>query len=157
LAGDDAPTPAQVLAASSALLAVLRSFVLRLSQNLSADESTLTFPQFRVLVVLCERGPLRNIDLANALGVDPSVASRICSRLAQKQLVLSERSERSQRELQIALAPAGRQLLQQLPFLELEPVREVLSALDGEHLDDLTRVLRQVAGALEASALPAEL
>jgi hypothetical protein len=52
----------------------------------AAAEHT-TIAQYRALVVLASRGPLRLIDLAEALDVAPSTAGRMGDRLVREQLV----------------------------------------------------------------------
>ena len=59
-----------VLTASRALLAVV-------ARSIAPELDRVTVPQFRVLVVLSTAGqPVRNRDLAEALGVHPSTFTR---------------------------------------------------------------------------------
>src|ERR1700761_1440172 len=69
----DAVTDA-VLTASRLLIAVSASSIA------SVDES-ITIPQFRLLVVLHSRGPMKLSILADRLGVNPSTTTRMVDRL----------------------------------------------------------------------------
>src|ERR1700749_5224155 len=69
-----------VLGASRALVAVA-------ARSLANVAEDVTLAQYRVLIVLAARGPQRLADLATALGVDRSTATRMCDRLGRKRLV----------------------------------------------------------------------
>ena len=57
-----------------------------------------TLPQYRALVVLAARGPAAGSgDLAEALGVHPSTATRLCDRLVDRRLVRAGRATASNR------------------------------------------------------------
>ncbi|MGH3283480.1 MAG: MarR family winged helix-turn-helix transcriptional regulator [Streptosporangiaceae bacterium] len=66
-----------VLAASRALVAVA-------ARSLAAAGDEVTLPQYRALVVLAARGPQGTAELAAALAVNPSTATRMCDRLVRK-------------------------------------------------------------------------
>ena len=75
-----------VLGASRALVAVA-------ARSLANVAEDVTLAQYRVLVELAARGPQRLADLAAALGVDRSTATRMCDRLVRKRLVQRRRIE----------------------------------------------------------------
>jgi DNA-binding MarR family transcriptional regulator len=93
-----------VLAASRALVAVA-------ARSLAAAGDEVTLPQYRTLVVLAARGPQGTADLAAALAVNPSTATRLCDRLVRKGLVRRDRQAGDRRTVRIALTPAGRDLV----------------------------------------------
>src|SRR6201990_86419 len=68
-----------VLGASRALVAVA-------ARSLATVAEDVTLAQYRVLIELASRGPLRLADLAEALAVDRSTATRMCDRLLRKRL-----------------------------------------------------------------------
>ena len=68
-----------VLGASRALVAVA-------ARSLADVAEDVTLPQYRFLIELASRGPQRLADLATALGVDRSTATRMCDRLVRKRL-----------------------------------------------------------------------
>jgi DNA-binding MarR family transcriptional regulator len=95
----DAVTDA-VLTASRLLIAVSASSIA------SVDES-ITIPQFRLLVVLHTRGPMKLSILADRLGVNPSTATRMVDRLVFAGLVDRQINPTSRREVLLDLTEAG--------------------------------------------------
>ena len=93
-----------VLAASRALVAVA-------ARSLAAAGDEVTLPQYRALVVLAASGPQGTADLAAALAVNPSTATRMCDRLVRKGLVRRHRQAGDRRTVRITLTPAGRDLV----------------------------------------------
>jgi DNA-binding MarR family transcriptional regulator len=98
-AAADAVTDA-VLTASRLLIAVSASSIA------SVDES-ITIPQFRLLVVLHTRGPMKLSILADRLGVNPSTTTRMVDRLVFAELVDRQISPISRREVLLGLTEAG--------------------------------------------------
>ena len=96
-----------VLGASRALVAVA-------ARSLGDLAEDVTLPQYRALVELAARGPQRLADLAAALGVDRSTATRMCDRLVRKQLVTRRRISADRRGVRISLTPAGRALVEEV-------------------------------------------
>ncbi|MGH8980507.1 MAG: MarR family winged helix-turn-helix transcriptional regulator [Acidimicrobiales bacterium] len=71
----------------------------------------ITTTQLRLLDRLERLGESRLIDLADALSIAPSTATRLCDALAERQLIVRHRRGRDRRELQIRLTDAGNRLL----------------------------------------------
>jgi DNA-binding MarR family transcriptional regulator len=94
-----------MLTASRALVAVAaRSLAV-------AAPGDVTLPQYRALVVLAARGPLRVGDLAAALAIHPSTATRLCDRLVGRRLVRRAVDPGNRRVTTISLTPAGRDVV----------------------------------------------
>jgi DNA-binding MarR family transcriptional regulator len=93
-----------VLAASRALVAVA-------ARSLATVADDVTLAQYRVLIELASRGPLRLADLAGALGVDRSTATRMCDRLVRKRLVSRRRVSEDRRGVRVSLSAAGADLV----------------------------------------------
>src|ERR1700758_4144484 len=93
-----------VLAASRALVAVA-------ARSLAAAGDEVTLPQYRALVVLAANGPQGTAELAAALAVTPSTATRMCDRLVRKGLVRRHRQAGDRRSVRITLTAAGRGLV----------------------------------------------
>jgi DNA-binding MarR family transcriptional regulator len=68
------------------------------------------------------------MDLASALSIDPSTASRLCTRLEDRRLVTARRSRQNKRELQIAITPRGQELLEAVLQGGLREIRSSLVA-----------------------------
>jgi DNA-binding MarR family transcriptional regulator len=111
-----------VMAASRALVAVA-------ARSLASLPEDVTLSQYRALVVLATRGPERLADLAAALGVEPSTATRMCDRLVRKELVVRRRTSTDRRGVRISLAMAGRQLLAEVSSRRRTEIALVLGRL----------------------------
>ena len=81
-----------VLHASRVLVAVA-------ARSLIGVDRDVTVPQFRALVVLAGRGPLNPGAFADALGVHPSTATRMCDRLVAKGLITRTVPPTNRREI----------------------------------------------------------
>jgi DNA-binding MarR family transcriptional regulator len=125
-----------VMRASRVLVAVA-------ARSLSAA-GDVSLPQYRVLVLLATQGPQRAIDLAAALGVNPSSATRLIDRLVRAGLVRRQRLSADRRSYRVGLSAEGRalvaevtqrrraefeRLLASLPVHQHELVIDALSAI----------------------------
>jgi DNA-binding MarR family transcriptional regulator len=77
-------------------------------RSLTESGEAVTLPQYRTLVVLSDGGARRLADLANALGVSPSTATRMCDRLVRKGLITRTRDDLDRREVNLEVTAAGR-------------------------------------------------
>jgi DNA-binding MarR family transcriptional regulator len=116
-----------VLAASRALVAVA-------ARSLAAAGDEVTLPQYRALVVLAARGPQGTAELAAALAVNPSTATRMCDRLVRKGLVRRHRSAGDRRLVRITLTAEGRDLVAEVTRRRRAELARLLEALPpGQH------------------------
>ncbi len=136
-----------VLSASRALVAVA-------ARSLAACESEITLPQYRALVVLSARGPQRVADLAEALGVLPSTATRMCDRLAAKRLLRRARSTQDRRIVKVAVTEDGRRLVDQVSQARRRELQEILGQLPAAGRQALVEALRAFSTA--AGEVPEE-
>jgi DNA-binding MarR family transcriptional regulator len=74
----------------------------------------LTIDMWRVLAALSNNGGQRQVDLCTMTSIDASTMSRQVGRLVRMGLVTRIRSEKSSREVVVALSPKGRTLVQRL-------------------------------------------
>lgn len=93
-----------VLAASRALVGVA-------ARSLAGLEEQVTLPQYRMLVILCSQGPQRMADLAAALDVNPSTATRMTDRLVAKKLARRSRLPSDRRSVRISATEHARELV----------------------------------------------
>ncbi len=96
-----------------ALLSASRAMVAISARSLADLDAEVTLPQFRAPVVLASRGPQRIVDIASALGVNPSTGTRMCDRLVAKKLVRRYRSSADRRKVRLTLTEAGRALVRE--------------------------------------------
>lgn len=113
-----------VLTASRVLVAVAARSLADLDD---AEDVTLT--QFRSLVVLASRGPQGMASLAEALGVTPPTASRLCDRLVRKGLIRRRTDRNDRRQVRIALTDAGRHLVDIVTDRRRREIASLLAAV----------------------------
>ena len=98
-------------ALTEAMLTASRALVAVAARSLAmAAPTDVTLPQYRALVVLAA-GPLRVGDLAEALGIHPSTATRLCDRLVHRRLVRRAVNRANRRATTISLSAAGRKVV----------------------------------------------
>ena len=128
-----------VMTASRVLVAVA-------ARSLAAA-GDVTLPQYRALVVLATRGPQRGIDLAEALGVNPSSATRLLDRLSRGGLIRRTRLRADRRAVRVALSPAGRELVAEVTQRRRQEVERLLEALPAEQHQLVVTALHAIAEA----------
>jgi DNA-binding MarR family transcriptional regulator len=117
---------------ADAVLTASRVLVAVAARSLGAHEGEISLQQYRALVVLASRGPQRPVDLAQALGVDPSTATRLCDRLVQKRLILRRRQGDDRREVRLDLAAGGRRLIDSVTASRRAEIERIIDAVPVE-------------------------
>ena len=145
-ANRDADEPARdelvdaVLGSSRALVAVAA----RSLANLAED---VTLAQYRFLIELASRGPQRLADLATALGVDRSTATRMCDRLVRKRLVTRRRAQEDRRTVRVSLTGAGAELVAEVSRRRRVEIATIVGRMPAADRDPVVRALRAFADA----------
>lgn len=129
-----------VMSASRALLAVA-------ARSLAAVDEDVTLPQYRALVVLAQHGSRRPADLAAALDVTPSTATRMCDRLVAKGLMERDRVDADRREVRLALSSEGRALVDEVTRRRRAELGVLLAAMPDERRTEVATALRTFAAA----------
>lgn len=140
-------------AATDAFLSASRALVAVAARSLAAA-GDVTLPQFRALVVLTGSVPVTVGDLAQALDIHPSTATRMCDRLERKLLVRRFPAGSSdRRETTISLTARGRRLVERVTERrrrDLSTIAAAMSATERQHAIDGLRSFAQAAGELPA-------
>jgi DNA-binding MarR family transcriptional regulator len=129
-----------VLGSSRALVAVAA----RSLANLAED---VTLAQYRFLIELASRGPQRLADLATALGVDRSTATRMCDRLVRKRLVARRRTQEDRRTVRVSLTGAGAELVTEVSRRRRVEIAAIVGRMPAADRDPVVRALRAFADA----------
>jgi DNA-binding MarR family transcriptional regulator len=141
----DAVSPDDVV---DAVLTASRVLVAVAAESLAAAErQDVSLPQYRVLVLVAARGPQRVADLAEALGVNPSTATRVCDRLHGKGLIHRRRPPGQRREVRISLSDAGARLVDEVTRRRRDGIARLLAAVPGEERAAVVHGLRTLAEA----------
>ena len=114
---------AKALVASRALVGVA-------ARSLSTLEPDVTLPQYRALVLLSSRGEQNVSALADALGIHPSTATRLCDRLINKGLIDRATSTGSRREVTLTLSPEGLELVNAVTRNRRRELRHIVGRID---------------------------
>lgn len=137
--GVDAVTDA-VLTASRLLVAVS-------ARSIAAVDDSITIPQFRLLVVLDGRGPLKLATLAEYLAVNPSTATRMVDRLVAADLVRRAANPASRRELVVSLTEKGEAVVQQVTQRRRAEIARIVGRMAPTTRQGLVRALNAFADA----------
>ncbi|WP_326837829.1 MarR family transcriptional regulator [Amycolatopsis rhabdoformis] len=150
------PTPAtgpgDVDALTDAVLTASRVLVAVSVRSVAAAGDRLTLPQFRLLVVLHTRGPLKHATLAEHLGVTPSTASRMVDRLVAAALVQRRHSPVSRREVVLELTDDGARTVRQVTSRRRREIAKIVAKMPEDRRRALVEALAAFA---EASGEPA--
>ena len=145
-AAPEGPQPARdalvdaVLGASRALVAVA-------ARSLANVAEDVTLAQYRFLVELAARGPERLADLATALAVERSTATRMCDRLVRKRLVTRRRDRDDRRAVRVSLSPAGAALVAEVSRRRRAEITTIVARMPSAHRQPVMTALRAFADA----------
>ena len=139
---------------TNSILTASRVLVAVAARSLAEHESDVSLAQYRALVVLGSRGPQRPVDLAEALGIESSTATRLCDRLVTKRLITRRRLSGDRREVTLDLTGRGRALLDAVTDRRRKEIRQIISAVSPDAREDLVRAFGAFADA--AGEIPEE-
>ncbi|KAA9155277.1 MarR family transcriptional regulator [Amycolatopsis acidicola] len=148
----DAPAPTDVDAVTDAVLTASRLLVAVSAKSIAAVDESITIPQFRLLVVLGHRGPVKLTAVAEALAVNPSTATRMVDRLVAAELVSREANPASRRELVVSLTDSGSAVVREVTQRRRREIARIVS-----RMPDTTRrgLVRALTAFTEAGGEPA--
>lgn len=139
--GDDelAAAVRQLLVASRALVAVAARSL--------ADTGDVTLPQFRALVVISVRAETTVSDLAAALDVHPTTATRLLDRLVRKRLVRRTELAEDRRVVVLHLTAAGRRLVRRVTDRRAQLLEDIARKMPSESWPRVADALSKFAEA----------
>ncbi|MGC5022377.1 MarR family winged helix-turn-helix transcriptional regulator [Micromonospora sp. DT47] len=126
------------------LSALSRAVVAITARTLMSLDVEITLPQLRTLVILADRAPLRTVDLAAALRVHPSTATRTCDRLVRRGLVARHHRPTDRRVAWLMLTEAGRALVGDVMRRRTEELRRLLRTADSDRPHSPTELINAV-------------
>jgi len=135
--------------ALDAVLVASRTLVAISSQSIAAVLDEVDVMQFRVLVVVASRGPCSLGEVAEAVGLHVSTASRTCDRMVALGLLNRTASPADRRNLELTLTPTGEALVGNVlrrRRAALEPVLEKLGSRKQKRLSSALREFAEAAG-----------
>jgi len=129
-----------VLSASRVLVAVA-------ARSLSDIAEEVTLTQYRTLVVLASRGPQNLVGLAEAVGVTPATATRMCDRLVKKRLIVRQSQQDDRRQVRLALTKEGLKLVSAVTDRRRREIEAILSTIASKEQTVLVQALSRFAAA----------
>jgi DNA-binding MarR family transcriptional regulator len=129
-----------VLTASRVLVAVA-------ARSLADVAEEVTLTQYRTLVVLASRGPQNLAGLAEAVGVTPATATRMCDRLVRKDLIRRRTERDDRRHLRVMLTEKGRALVDAVTARRRREIERIVSEIPPEEQVVLIQALGRLATA----------
>jgi DNA-binding MarR family transcriptional regulator len=129
-----------VLSASRVLVAVA-------ARSLADVAEEVTLTQYRTLIVLASRGPQSLAGLAEAVGVTPATATRMCDRLVRKDLIRRRTERDDRRQLRVALTARGRSLVDAVTVRRRQEIGRIMSEIPAEQQAVLVQALGRLASA----------
>lgn len=134
-----------------AVLAANRVFVAVAAGALANLEPEVTLPQFRALVLIDMQESMTVAELAEAMDVVPSTATRMCDRLVAKELVDRAVDGANRRQMTLTLRPEGRALIAQSTRRRKREVNRLLKSIPAEKQADLAAALGLLVHAAHGS------
>ncbi|WP_194905910.1 MarR family winged helix-turn-helix transcriptional regulator [Catenulispora rubra] len=132
---------------TEAVLTASRLLVAVSARSLSETEDSLTLPQFRALVVLSTRGPLRLTHLAEHLAVNPSTAMRMAERLNAAGMIDRAPNPENRRESILSLTDAGCRVVEQVTERRRGEIAAIVERMPVEQRDSLIEALEAFSAA----------
>jgi DNA-binding MarR family transcriptional regulator len=128
----------------------MRMVIARLGRRLrmTHPDDDLSPSQFEVLATVARRGTLRLAELADIEGLNPTMLSRIATRLEDKGLVVRTQDAGDRRVASLEATPGGIDLYQQILCERTEALVQALGQLPEED----RRKLLEALGVLESLA-----
>ena len=120
-----------------AVMRASRGLVGIVAASILGVEDVVTLPQLRVLMMVHTRGPLHLAAVADALGVMPSNASRICDRLVIAGLLDRRESPTDRRHVSLTLSTAGAAVVDTVVDHRRAAIRDVLQTMSADDRDRL--------------------
>ena len=126
---------------TDALLTASRLLVAISARSIAHVDETITIPQFRTLVILSNRGPMKLATLAGLLDVQPSATGRMVDRLVGAGLIDRLPHPTSRRELLAALTKHGREVVRRVTAHRRDEIARIVEAMPAQERRGLVRAL----------------
>jgi DNA-binding MarR family transcriptional regulator len=130
-------------------LSVASNAVSRLIARAYEDRFGLTIPQWRLIAVLAEDGPLTQQAIGARTVMDKVTVSRATQGLVKRKLVQRAPHDADGRSHHLALSRAGERLYSEISPVALEYEARLLRQFDPAAIEELKRVLRHLESAAE--------
>jgi DNA-binding MarR family transcriptional regulator len=141
------PSAARTDELTDAVLDASRTLVAVAARSLAGVADDVTLPQYRALVVLATEGAKSLGELAVALGVHASTATRMCDRLVRKRLVRRRQSSEDRRAVVLELTPTGQDLVAEVTKRRRTEIARIVARVPRDAREALVSALSEFARA----------
>lgn len=141
------PAAQDVDAVTDAVLTASRLLVAVSARSVAAVGESLTLPQFRMLVLLSGRGPLKLATIADLLGVNPSTVTRMVDRLVAARMVDRQTNPASRRENVVTLTDSGADVVRRATERRREEIAAIVAKMPASSRSGLVEALTAFAEA----------
>lgn len=132
---------------ADAVMRAARVLVGVVAQSVAEVEDLVSLPQLRVLVLVAGRGSLNLGQVAEALGVHPSNATRIVERLVVAGLLHRSEHPADRRYLSLELTDHGHEVVQRVMAHRRASILEVMANMSSSQRRSLAQALETFAEA----------
>lgn len=139
---DVPPSGNEVDAITEAVLTASRLLVGVSAKSVTAVAGPISLPQFRILVALGSRGPLKLVALAGLLGVNPSTATRTVDRLVSAGWAERNSNPASRREITVGLTKQGRELVDRITEYRRREIAAIVQRMPAQRREGLVEALQ---------------
>jgi DNA-binding MarR family transcriptional regulator len=143
---------ADVDAVTEAVLTASRLLVAVSARSIAVVDESITLSQFRVLVILSTTRRQKVASLAEALGVNPSTATRAVDRLVAAGMVNRQTNPESRRETVISLTSLGQRTVDEVTARRRAEIAEIVALMPAGQRRGLVHALTAFS---EAGSRPA--
>lgn len=133
---------ADVDAVTTAVLTASRLLVAVAARSLAAVEDAVTLPQFRLMVVLERRGPMKLAAIADQLAVNASTALRMVDRLSAAGMVRRATNPAVRREIIVGLTDEGRRVVDDVTARRRTEIATIVARMAPPQRTRLVAALR---------------
>lgn len=131
----------------------LSSAIEQLAEREAARAAELSLPEYRVLIVLLDKGPLGVAGLQSVLQIDKAWISRTLTRLSGKGLVDSAADKTDARRTSYRLTAQGRRTATSLMKRATKREEQILDGVEGKDRARFLSVLDRIEQNVEAMAV----
>jgi DNA-binding MarR family transcriptional regulator len=127
--------------ALESLMNAARIFAATTVESVAPIGDTVTLPQLRILVLASTRPSVNNSDVAQALDVHLSSASRTCDRLVRSGLLSRQALPRDRRRVELILTCEGQKLVAEVTARRRATFSRILRQMSADDQTALSQAL----------------
>jgi DNA-binding MarR family transcriptional regulator len=127
--------------ALESLMNAARIFAATTVESVAPIGDTVTLPQLRILVLASTRPSVNNSDVAQALDVHLSSASRTCDRLVRSGLLSRQALPRDRRRVELILTCEGQKLVAEVTARRRATFSRILTQMSADDQMALSQAL----------------